>query len=122
MEPTPDIATASLIESVLTLTSTRTSTRVVDTTRVVATITPDIAARLLATVDLNVSRRLIGANVQRLAMAMREGSFIRDSAGGDDPMTIAAGGNLRNGKQRLVAVIMSGTTQTFTFTVHPEEG
>lgn len=104
----PDVAAASLIQDVLTLTSTR----------VVATVTPDIAARLLATVDLNVSRRLIGANVQRLALAMRQGSFIRDSAGGHDPMTIAAGGNLRNGKQRLVALIMSGTTHTFTFTVH----
>jgi hypothetical protein len=113
MDTTPDIAASSLIESVLTLTSTR----------VVATVTPDIAARLLATVDLNVSRRMQGANIQHLARAMREGSFIRDSAGSDDPMTIGAAGNLRNGKQRLVALIISGTTQTFTFTLHtdPEE-
>ena len=114
MDSTPDAATVaatSLIDSVLTLTSTR----------VVATVTPDIAARLLATVDLDVSRRMQGANVHNLARAMREGSFIRDSAGGNDPMTIGDGGNLRNGKQRLVALIISGTTQTFTFTVHPAD-
>lgn len=114
MDSTPDTATVaatSLIDSVLTLTSTR----------VVATVTPDIAARLLATVDLYVSRRIQGANVQHLARAMREGSFVQDSAGANDPMTIGEGGNLRNGKQRLVALIMSGTTQTFTFTVHPTD-
>lgn len=109
-------ATAALIEQVLAKPSAE----------VRAVITPDIAARLLATVDLDVSRRLVGHNIHRLALAMRDGTFQEIESGYDlpNPMTITARGNLRNGKQRLVALIMTGTTHTFLFQMHttiPEE-
>lgn len=113
MDSTPaTVAAHSLVDQVLALPHTR----------VISTIDPDIATRLLATVDLDVSRRLIGANVQSLAVAMRDGTF--DShANRTDPLTFTAEGHLRNGKQRLVALIMSGTTHIFAAVRHdPQEG
>lgn len=105
----PDDAVASLIESVLTLRHTR----------VVFTVTPDIATRLLGTVDLDVSRRLNGHTVEHLALAMRNGNFF-GQANLLDACTITEDGRLRNGKQRLVALILTGTTHTFTFQLHTD--
>jgi hypothetical protein len=104
---TPGEAVANLINTVTVLRHTRT----------VATVTPDMATRLLNTVDLDISRRLNGATVEHLALAMRDGKFFHQ-ANLLDPLTITEDGRLRNGKQRLIALLLTGTTCTFTFELH----
>lgn len=105
-----DEAVASLIDTVTTLRHTRT----------VAAISPDMATRLLATVDLDVSRRMMGASIQRMALAMRDGQW-EQQANYADPITITPEGRLRNGKQRLVALILTGATLNFSACIHPED-
>lgn len=105
-----DELTASIIETVTTLRHTRT----------VVEVTPDIAARLLATIDLDDSRALMGGQVRHLAWSMRDGDFdfLTNHA---DALTLDSNGRLRNGKQRLVALIMAGVTGTFAMCVDDRE-